>query len=81
MADMVNKPKHYVGKYGLEVEEVLANFMCRYANGYVGHRVSSSIEYLLRAPEKNGIEDIRKACKNLLQVLDYIDSRGINALK
>ena len=81
MKDMVNKPHHYIGEYGLEAEIVLENFICRYGNGYIGHRISSAIEYLLRAPEKNEIEDIRKAHRNLGQVLDYIEAKGVETLK
>lgn len=67
----VRKPKHYVGEQGLEVETVLQNFIPRYENSYVGHRVSSAIEYLLRAPLKNGKEDIAKAKENIEQILAY----------
>ncbi len=65
MADMINKPKHYVGIGGLEVEEVLRNFIPRYVDAYQGHRVASAIEYLLRAPLKNEEQDIEKAIKCL----------------
>lgn len=67
----VQKPKHYVGEQGLEVETVLQNFIPRYENSYVGHRVASAVEYLLRAPLKNEKEDIAKAKENLEQILTY----------
>lgn len=69
--DNVNKPNHYIGIHGLEVEEVLQNFIPRYENSYAGHRVASAIEYLLRAPLKNKLEDIEKAKQNLEQILNY----------
>lgn len=72
-ADTVYKPQHYVGEFGLEVEEVLENFIPRYQNAYVGHRVASAVEYLLRAPYKNGDEDIRKAGKNIEQIIEYME--------
>lgn len=72
---MVNKPRHYIGEQGLEVETVLQNFVPRYTNSYVAHRVASSLEYLLRAPLKNKREDLEKAKKNIEQALDYIDSQ------
>lgn len=68
---MVNKPKHYIGINGLEVEEVLQNFIPKYEDSYTGHRVSSAIEYLLRSPQKNGLEDIKKAKQNLEQIIAY----------
>lgn len=69
--DNINKPNHYIGIHGLEVEEVLQNFIPRYENSYAGHRVASAIEYLLRAPLKNKLEDIEKAKQNLEQILNY----------
>lgn len=71
--DLVNQPNHYIGNQGLEVEVILKEFIPRYEDGYVAHRVSSAIEYLLRAPLKNGKQDIEKAKKNLAQALEYID--------
>lgn len=74
--DMVTKPKHYIGMHGLEVEEVLQNFLPKITDGYVAHRVGSLIEYVLRHPEKNGYEDLEKAQRNLKQVFDYYNLKG-----
>lgn len=71
--DMVNQPNHYIGEYGLEVEDVLRNFIPRYTDPYVGHRIASAIEYLLRSPLKNRRQDIEKAGKNIQQALAYLD--------
>lgn len=75
--DKVNKPNHYVGVKGLEVEEVLQNFLPKYKDPYTSHRVGSAIEYQLRSPEKNGLEDLRKARKNLDQAIEYEESKSI----
>lgn len=75
MADNINKPKHYIGINGLEVETVLHNFIPKYKDGYTAHRVSSAIEYLLRSPEKNQLEDIKKAKQNLEQVIAYVENK------
>ncbi|QIK52631.1 DUF3310 domain-containing protein [Jeotgalibaca porci] len=72
--DMINQPLHYVGEQGLEVEVVLQNFIPRYEDPYVGHRIASAIEYLLRSPLKNGQQDIEKARKNLDQALVYMEA-------
>lgn len=71
----INKPSHYVGNDGLEVEVVLRQFIPRYQDGYIAHRVSSAIEYLLRAPYKNGLEDIQKASENLEQIKRYAEQK------
>lgn len=73
--DTVKKPNHYVGLDGLEVEEVLKNFIPTYRDAYVAHRVASAIEYLLRAPRKNGDEDVLKARENLDQIAEYFEGR------
>ena len=74
--DMVNKPKHYIGVHGLEVETVLENFLPKITDGYVAHRIGSAIEYILRHPEKNGRQDLEKAKKNLEQVFSYWDEEA-----
>ena len=71
--DVIHSPNHYIGEYGLEVEEVLRNFIPRYENAYVAHRIGSAIEYLLRSPLKNGKQDLEKAKYNIEQALDSID--------
>lgn len=70
--DNVEKPRHYQGIHGLEVKEVERNFIPRYKNSYIAHLVANAIEYLLRAPLKNGIEDIKKAHRNLGMLLEEL---------
>lgn len=60
----VVKPSHYVGTNGLEVKQVLEEFVKDKA-GMVAHRWCSAVEYLLRAYEKNGKEDLEKAKINI----------------
>ena len=69
---LVKSPNHYIGELGLEVEEVLRNFIPRYEDAYVAHRVASAIEYLLRSPLKNGTQDLEKARYNIGQALEHI---------
>lgn len=72
--NMVESPNHYIGELGMEVEEVLRNFIPRYEDSYVAHRIASALEYLLRAPLKNGKQDLEKARYNITQALEHIDS-------
>lgn len=60
----VNHPDHYQGVKGLEVKEVLENFV-KNKSGMEAHRWCSAVEYLLRYAEKNGVEDLKKARKNI----------------
>lgn len=74
MEDNVNQPKHYIGDDGLEVLEVHANFLPRYmvygalAVGYT----FNVIKYILRAPMKNGIEDLKKAAFYLNHLIEEV---------
>lgn len=74
--EMVVKPKHYIGINGLEVEMINQNFLPKIDDGYVSHRVGSAVEYILRHPQKNGLEDLKKARENLNQIIDYLEKKG-----
>lgn len=65
--DMVKNPVHYQGEHGLEVREVQKNFVPKYSKygGLVASDIKDSIKYILRAPEKNEVEDIDKAMNML----------------
>nr|WP_263313636.1 DUF3310 domain-containing protein [Mammaliicoccus sp. Marseille-Q6498] len=62
--DPVNKPSHYkLGNH--EVKDIVSLVADKYHKGSVAHNVASALEYQMRAPDKNGIEDIKKARKCL----------------
>lgn len=69
--DIISKPSHYIGINGLEVEQILAEFLPKIEDSYVAHRIGSAIEYLLRSSTKNGDEDIKKAGQNIEQIIKY----------
>lgn len=62
--DNVNKPNHYQGSKGLEAIEVVHNFIGN-LEGSSAFFWGNAIKYLLRFQNKNGIEDLKKARKNL----------------
>lgn len=69
--DVVNHPKHYQSKSGLEVIEVIKAFT-EDMEGIVAVDEANAIKYILRWPKKNGIEDLEKAkwyINNLIQHL------------
>lgn len=65
--DMVNHPSHYQGVLGLEAREVHKNFVPKYEKYgvMVASDIKDSIKYILRAPDKNGVQDIDKAINML----------------
>lgn len=80
--DMVKHPSHYQGEHGLEAREVHENFVPKYTKygGIVASDVKDAIKYILRAPLKNGVQDIDKAI-NMLEyaregMVKYEQKRG-----
>ena len=62
--DNVNSPSHYMlGSH--EVKDIVSLVADKYHKGSVAHNIASALEYQMRAPEKNGLEDIKKARKCL----------------
>lgn len=67
--DPVNKPSHYM-LGDIEVKDIIAIVADKYHKGSVAHNVASALEYQMRAPGKNGLEDIKKARKCLDFAID-----------
>ena len=69
--DVINKPTHYQGRYGMESIEILRNFMTdeQLAGFYLGN----SLKYLIRHQKKNGLEDLKKARKNLDWLIESME--------
>lgn len=67
----VHSPKHYVGTLGLEVSQVLLEFV-KNKCGLEAHHWCSAMEYLMRYAEKNGSEDLEKAKVNLEWLLEDV---------
>lgn len=67
----VHSPAHYVGTLGLEVSQVLLEFV-KNKCGLEAHHWCSAVEYLLRYAEKNGSEDLEKAKVNLEWLLEDV---------
>ena len=61
--DNVNNPSHYQGNYGMESIDVLRNFMT--PEQLRGFHLGNALKYQLRYQKENGLEDLKKASKNL----------------
>lgn len=72
--DMVNKPSHYQGAYGLEAIAVIDNFIGA-LSGKKAWAWGNMIKYVLRFQNKNGLEDLKKARKNLDWLIEEIEKR------
>lgn len=72
----VNHPSHYRGVNGLEVFEVMDNFLPKYKNAVDGYLVGNILKYVLRAPCKGKMnEDLRKAEKHLTMLIKRTEEK------
>ncbi len=72
--DVINKPSHYQGRYGMESIEILRNFMTD--EQLVGFYLGNSLKYLIRHQKKNGLEDLKKARKNLDWLIEEMEEKN-----
>lgn len=61
--DSVNNPSHYQGRYGMQSIDALRNFMT--PEQLKGFYLGNALKYQLQFQKKNGLEDLKKARKNL----------------
>ena len=71
--DKVNNPYHYKGAFGLEVIEVIRNFAGN-LTAVQGFYWGNAIKYMLRFQKKNGLEDLKKARKNLDWLINELEN-------
>ena len=69
--DNVNNPSHYQGRYGMQSIIALRNFMT--PEQLKGFYLGNALKYLLRHQKKNGLEDLKKARKNLDWLIDEVE--------
>ena len=65
--DNVNKPSHY---HGMESIDALRNFMT--PEQLKGFYLGNALKYQLRFQKKNGLEDLKKARKNLDWLIEEV---------
>lgn len=69
--DKIDKPSHYQGAFGLEAIEVVRNFMT--TEEIRGFYKGNTLKYILREAKKNGLEDLKKARKNLDWLIEEME--------
>ena len=70
--DMVNHPKYYKAKNGMEVIDVIEAFTAN-LKGYEAIYTGKVIKYICRWKEKNGLEDLKKAQWYLNRLIKNIE--------
>lgn len=71
--DIINEPSHYKGRHGLEAIEVVRNF--GNDDMIAGFYWGNAIKYMTRYRNKNGLEDLKKARKNLDWLIEKMESQ------
>lgn len=67
--DMVNQPPHYqFGKFSANV--IIELVGKTYKSASVFYHVGNALKYLMRAPRKNGLEDLKKAKQSVEFAID-----------
>lgn len=61
MSDMVNHPEHYISESGIETIEVIEAFTKDISDPFEAYCTGNIIKYICRWPNKNGVEDLKKA--------------------
>ena len=72
MTDNINKPSHYQCSNGLEAIDVVHNFVGS-LSGASAFFWGNAIKYMLRFQKKNGLEDLKKARKNLDWLIEEME--------
>ena len=72
MSDNVNHPKHYALVDNVEAIDVIEAVL---DDGFLNYCYGNVIKYILRAPKKNGIEDMKKAKVYLDWFIEEYDER------
>lgn len=73
--DNINKPGHYQGAQGLEAIDVIRNFAGN-LTAEQGFYWGNAIKYMLRFQKKNGVEDLKKARKNLDWLIENMEDEN-----
>lgn len=77
MSDAVKCPAHYAGDGEIECKRAVASMAAGYDKAHlphaVSHRLQAAVEYIWRAPLKNGRQDVEKAMEDLRIALEVWD--------
>lgn len=75
-ADMINSPSHYkLDGLDIESKEVIKAVLG--PMGYVHWACGNAMKYLFRWEKKNGLEDLKKARKNLDFAIETLESGDV----
>ncbi|EKF6165466.1 DUF3310 domain-containing protein [Staphylococcus pseudintermedius] len=71
----INKPHHYMFENGTEAIKVINMIVKRYKPSIVSAQIYNAIKYIIRAPFKNGVKDLKKAKESINFAIKFWDNK------
>ncbi len=77
----IKKPHHYVFEDGTEAIKIINMLVKRYKQSTVAAQIYNTIKYIIRAPFKNGVEDLKKAKESINFAIKFWDDKEMGYKK
>lgn len=77
----IKKPHHYMFKDGTEAIKIINMIVKRYKQSIVAAQIYNAIKYIVRAPFKNGIKDLKKAKESINFAIKFWDNKEMEYKK
>ncbi|QHW36828.1 DUF3310 domain-containing protein [Staphylococcus ursi] len=74
-ASEIKKPHHYMFENGTEAIKIINMIVKRYKQSIVAAQIYNAIKYIIRAPFKNGIKDLKKAKESINFAIKFWDNK------
>ncbi|WP_353422502.1 DUF3310 domain-containing protein [Staphylococcus delphini] len=77
----IKKPNHYMFENGTEAIKIINMLVKRYKQSTVAAQIYNTIKYIIRAPFKNGVEDLKKAKESINFAIKFWDDKEMEYKK
>ncbi|HAR6063432.1 TPA: DUF3310 domain-containing protein [Staphylococcus pseudintermedius] len=77
----VKRPHHYMFENGTEAIKVINMIVKRYKQSIVSAQIYNAIKYIIRAPFKNGVKDLKKAKESINFAIKFWDDKEMEYKK
>ncbi|QUM66194.1 DUF3310 domain-containing protein [Staphylococcus delphini] len=80
-ASEIKKPHHYMFEDGTEAIKIINMIVKRYKQSIVAAQIYNAIKYIIRAPFKNGVKDLKKAKESINFAIKFWDDKEMEYKK
>ncbi|HEC2229551.1 TPA: DUF3310 domain-containing protein [Staphylococcus delphini] len=77
----IKKPHHYMFEDGTEAIKIINMIVKRYKQSIVATQIYNAIKYIVRAPFKNGVKDLKKAKESINFAIKFWDDKEMEYKK